>query len=194
MPAPTANEIKTQIKTLLTPVIGTALTRKVKLFDYLALAFKPAEGEDPAILRSPLDKATTTGGGSIDRVNCLMISEAGFIQAKQPQKEDFTRLITQPRGRNIITRDFYLTYFYQFGNASENQFSSNLELTRVTINDAPKLGFEVADIGPAGTGEWIEGHDLLQTPKGAMYVDMFGTTALHVAESSLTVRLLEALG
>lgn len=194
MPAPTASEIKTQVKTLLTPIIGTALTRKVKIFDYLALAFKPAEGEDPAILRSPLDDATTSGGSGVKRVNCLMISEAGFIQTKQPQKEDFTRLITLPRGRNIVTRDFYLTYFYQFGAASENQFSSNLELTRVTINDAPKLGFDVADIGPAGLGEWIEGHDLLQTPKGAMYVDFFGTTALHVAESNLTVRLLEALG
>ena len=189
MPPPTANEIKTQLKTLLDPVIGTALTKKVKILDYLALAFKPPEGTDPAILRSPLDDAVTQGGASLKRVNCLMISEAGFIQAKQPQKEDFTRLIKVPRGRNIITRDLYVTYFYQFGAASENTFSTNLELIRTTLNDNQKLRFTVP-----GVGEWVEGHDMLQTPRGAMYVDMFGTTALHVAESNLTVRLLEALG
>jgi hypothetical protein len=182
-----------QLKTLLTPVIGTALTKKVKLFDYLALAFKPAEGEDPAILRSPMDSATTQGGKTVNRVNCLMISEAGFTQAKAPVKEDRTRLITSPRGRNIITRELFITYFYQFGQESEIVFSTNLELIRTTINDAPKLGFDVLGT-PAGMGEWIEGHDMLQTPKGAMYVDMFGTAALHVAESSLTVRLIEALG
>lgn len=194
MPPPTANDIKTQLKTLLTPVIGTSGTKKVKIFDYLALAFKPAEDEDPAILRSPMDDATTVGGAGIKRVNCLMVSEAGFTQTKTPQKEDFTRLITTPRGKNIVVRQFFVTYFYQFGGASENTFSTNLELIRTAINDAPKLGFEVADAGPAGAGEWVEGHDLLQTPKGAMYVDQFGTTALHVAESELTVRLIEGLG
>lgn len=194
MPAPTANQLKTQIKTLLTPIIGTTGTRKVKIFDYLALAFKPADDEDPAILRSSMDDATTSTGSSIKRVNCLMISEAGFTQSKQPQKEDFTRLITQPRGKNIISRPLFVTYFYQWGAASENQFSDNLELIRTTLNDNPKLGFDVADTGPAGTGEWIEGHDLLQVPKAAMYVDFFGTTALHVAEGELTVRVIEGLG
>jgi hypothetical protein len=193
MLAPTANEIKTQIKTLLTPVIATSGTRKVKIFDYMALAFKPPEGEDPTILRSPLDTATLQGGGTVNRVNCLMISEAGFTQAKVPQKEDYTRLITQPRGKNIIMRQLFLTYFYQFGTASENVFSGNVELVRVTINRVPKLGFEVMG-NPTDSGEWIEGHDLLQVPNGAMYVDFFGTTALHVAEGSLTVRLIEGLG
>ena len=188
--APTANDIKTQLKTLLSPIIGTALTRKVLIFDYLALAFKPAEGEDPAILRSPLDDATIRVGLTIKRVNCLMISEAGFTEAKVPQKEDFTRLITQPRGKNTISRRFFLTYFYQFGTASENQFSSNVELIRTTVNDAPKLGFAV--MGTNDSGKWIEGHDLLQAPD--MYVDYFGTTALHVAEMNLTVRVIEGLG
>lgn len=191
MSAPTANDIKTQLKTLLLPVIGTALTKKVLIFDYLALAFKPPEREDPAILRSPLDDATIQGTGGVTkmvkRVNCLMISESGFTQAKVPVKEDFTRLITQPRGKNIITRRFFVTYFYQFGQSSENTFSTNLELVRTTINDAPKLGFTVP-----GVGEWVEGHDMIQAP--LMYVDQFGTTALHVAEGSLTVRLIEGLG
>lgn len=193
MPAPTANDLKTQLKTLLTPVVGTSGTKKTKIFDYLALAFKPAEGEDPAILRSPLDDATVVGGATFKRVNCLMISEAGFTQVKVPQREDSTRLITQPRGRNTITRTLYLTYFYQFGAASENVFSANVEAVRAALNDAPKLGFAVGG-SPPGTGEWVEGHDLLQVPNNAMYVDFFGTTAVHVAEGSLTVRLIEGLG
>lgn len=189
MPPPTANEIKTQLKTLLDPIIGTALTKKVRIFDYLALAFKPPEGEDPTILMSSLDPVTLQSGSTTTRVNCLMISESGFIQAKVPVKEDFTRLIKSSRGKNIITRDLYVTYLYQFGAASENTFSTNLELIRTTLNDNQKLGFIVP-----GVGEWVEGHDMLQVPKGAMYVDQFGTRACHVAEGSLTVRLLEALG
>lgn len=191
MPAPIANEIKTQLKTLLTPVIGTSGTKKVKIFDYLALAFKPPEGEDPTILRSSMDSATVQGGGTIQRVNCLMISESGLTQAKVPQKEDQTRLITAPRGKNIITRRLFLTYFYQFGAASENVFSDNVELIRTTLNDNPKLGFAVGGV-PAGAGEFIEGHDLLQMLP--MYVDFFGTAALHVGEGSLSVRLIEGLG
>lgn len=182
-----------QLKTLLTPVIGTALTKKVLIFDYLALAFKPPEGEDPTILMSPIDPVTLQGGSQTTRVNCLMISESGFTQAKVPAKEDHTRLITRPRGKNVITRQFFVTYFYQFGASSENVFSANLELIRTTINDAPKLGFAVAG-SPTGSGEWVEGHDLLQVPNGAMYVDQFGTRGCHVAEGTLTVRLLEGLG
>lgn len=191
MPPPTANEIKTQIKTLLTPVIGTALTRKVKLFDYLALAFKSEEGTEVAILRSPLDTATITGGGTIQRVNCLMISEESFVQVLQPPKRDSTLLITTPRGRAQIDRRFRLTYFYQFGEGSENQFSSNVELIRTTINDAPKLGFDVADTGPAGQGEYVS-HEGLQMQ--AMEPEMFGAVVVHVGFGLLTVRVNEGLG
>jgi hypothetical protein len=187
MSAPTANQIKTQLKTLLTPVIGTAQTKKTKIFDYLALAFKSEEGTEVAILRSSMDPATTSAGKTIERVNCLMISEESFGQAKVPAKEDFTRLIIQPRGKNIISRRFRLTYFYQFGDSSENTFSTNVELIRTTLNDAPKLGFTVP-----GVGEWIEGHDLLQVP--TMEPDNFGTTVVHVGFGLLTVRLIEALG
>lgn len=191
MPPPTANEIKTQIKTLLTPVIGTSGTRKVKLFDYLALAFKSEEGTEVAILRSPLDTATITGGGTIQRVNCLMISEESFVQVLQPPKRDSTLLITTPRGRAQIDRRFRLTYFYQFGEGSENQFSSNVELIRTTINDAPKLGFEVADAGPVGLGEYIS-HEGLQMQ--AMEPDNFGAVVVHVGFGLLTVRVNEGLG
>lgn len=191
MPAPTANEIKTQIKTLLTPVIGTSGTRKVKLFDYMALAFKSEEGTEVAILRSPLDTATTAGGTPIQRVNCLMISEESFTQTLAPAKRDSTLLITSPRGVTNLTRRFRLTYFYQFGEGSENQFSSNVELIRTTLNDAPKLGFAVADDGPAGQGEWIS-HDGLQMQ--AMEPEHFGTTVVHVGFGLLTVKLIEALG
>lgn len=189
--APTANEIKTQIKTLLTPVIGTSGTKKVKIFDYMALAFKSEEGTEVAILRSSLDSATLSGGTTIQRVNCLMISEANFSQAKVPVKPDSTLLLTQPRGRNTITRQFRLTYWYQFGQDSENTFSTNVELIRTTINDAPKLGFEVADIGPSGQGEYIT-HDGLQMQ--SMEPDNFGTVVVHVGFGLLTVRLIEGLG
>jgi hypothetical protein len=185
--APSANEIKSQLKTLLTPVIGTAQTKKVKIFDYLALAFKSEEGTEVGILRSPLDVTRLVSGGTIQRVNCLMISEASLSQAKVPAREDSTRLITTPRGRNIISRQFRLTYFYQFGDSSENVFSDNVELIRTTLNDNPKLGFAVP-----GAGEWIEGHDELQMP--ALDPDNFGTTVVHVGFGLLTVRLIEALG
>lgn len=194
MPAPTANEIKTQVKTLLTPVIGTALTRKVKIFDYMALGFKSEEGTEVAILRSPMDDAViqgTTGAQSVKRVNCLMISEESFVQVLQPPKRDSTLLITTPQGRVQIDRRFRLTYFYQFGEGSENQFSSNVELIRTTINDAPKLGFDVADAGPAGTGEFVS-HEGLQTQ--AMEPDNFGAVVVHVGFGLLTVRVNEGLG
>jgi hypothetical protein len=186
--APTANQIKTQLKTLLTPVIGTSNTKKVKIFDYLALAFKSEEGTEVAILRSSMDDAMIQGTSTmIKRVNCLMISEASLGQAKVPVKEDSTRLITTPRGKNIVSRHFRLTYFYQFGDSSENTFSTNIELIRTTLNANQKLGFAVP-----GVGEWVEGHDELQMP--AMDPDNFGTTVVHVGFGLLTVRLIEALG
>lgn len=192
--APTANEIKTQLKTLLTPVIGTVGTRKVKIFDYLALAFKSEEGTEVAILRSPMDDATvqgTTGTTQIKRVNCLMISEESFTQTLLPPRRDSTLLITTPRGKADLARRFRLTYWYQFGANSENQFSDNVELIRTTINDAPKLGFDVADAGPAGKGEHVS-HEGLQMQ--AMEPDNFGPVVVHVGFGLLTVRVIEGLG
>lgn len=191
MPPPTANEIKTQLKALLTPVIGTALTGKVKIFDYLALAFKSESGEEVAILRSPLDEATTSTGAKIKRVNCLMISEESFAQVITPAKRDSTLLLTQPRGRVDIGRRFRLTYFYQFGDSSENTFSDNVELIRTTINGAPKLGFEVMNAGVAGPGQHVV-HDGLQMQ--SMEPDNFGDVVVHVGFGLLTVRLIEGLG
>lgn len=189
--APTANEIKSQIKTLLTPIIGTSGTKKVKIFDYMALAFKSEEGTEVAILRSPLDVATLSGGGTVNRVNCLMISEQSLGQLIEPAKRDSTLLLTQPRGKNTITRQFRLTYWYQFGQDSENTFSTNIELIRTTLNDAPKLGFEVADTGPSGKGEYVT-HDGLQMQ--SMQPDNFGAVVVHVGLGLLTVRLIEGLG
>ena len=191
MAAPTANQIKTQLKTLLTPVIGTSGTKKVKIFDYMALAFKSESGEEIAILRSPLDTATTTGGKTIERVNCLMISEESFSQVLEPPKRDSTLLLTQPRGRVVISRRFRLTYFYQFGESSENTFSTNVELIRTTINNLPKLGFAVADTGPADVGEHVS-HEGLQMQ--AMEPDNFGTVVVHVGFGLLTVKVIEGLG
>lgn len=191
MPAPTANEIKAQIKALLTPVIGTSGTKKAKIIDYLALAFKPGEGEDPTVLRSDLDTVTLADTSTTQRINCLMISEEMFGQNAAPSED--TRRITEARGKNIITRRFRLTYFYQFGQASENVFSTNVELIRTTLNSNPKLGFATVTAGGlADKGEFIEGHDKLQVP--LMAPDAFGDVIVHVAEGTLTVRLIEPLG
>lgn len=191
MPAPTANDIKTQIKSLLTPIIGTSGTRKTKIFDYMALAFKSEEGEEVGILRSSLDSTTTAGGKTIQRVNCLMISEESFTQTLTPARRDSTLLRTQAQGKSEIQRRFRLTYFYQFGANSENTFSDNVELIRTTLNGAPKLGFAVADSGPAGEGEFVS-HDGLQMQ--AMEPEHFGETVVHVGFGLLTVRLIEGLG
>lgn len=191
MSAPTANQIKTQLKTLLSPVIGTALTKKVKIFDYMALAFKSEEGTEVDILRSPLDTTTTVSGTVIQRVNCLMITEQSFSQVIEPLKRDSTLLLTQPRGRATITRQFRLTYFYQFGESSENVFSTNVELIRTMLNDSPRLGFPVADTGPAGQGESIT-HEGLQMQ--SMEPDNFGKTLVHVGFGLLTVKVIEGLG
>ena len=96
--APTANELTAQLVTLFTPVIGTALTKKAKILDYLPLAFLVADHEDTTALRSALDTQTLTNGTK-QRVNCLLVSASpGFSQA--PPQRDSTRLITDPRGRN----------------------------------------------------------------------------------------------
>jgi hypothetical protein len=188
VPPPTANEIKAQIKSLLTTPLATG--KKAKIIDYLALAFKPNEGEDPTVLRSTADPVALASGSTVNRVNCLMISEDGFAQA--PAQHDPTRAITSPQGRNLITRRFRLTYFYQFGAASENVFSTNVEVIRTTVNSNPKLGFETVTEGIAGQGAFVHSHDGLQV--GIMAPDAFGDTIVHVAEGVLTVRVIEPLG
>lgn len=186
---PSANDIKNQLKTLLDPVIGTSLTKRSLIIPYMAIAFKPAEGEDPTVLRSTLDPVTLASGNTINRINCLMISEAGFTQA--PPQQDATRMIETPRAKNMVTREFRLTYFYQFGVASENTFSTNIEVIRTTINDEPKLGFATVTGGLAGQGAYIHNHDALQMP--VMLPDAFGDTIVHVAEGTLIVRVLDPL-
>lgn len=187
MPPPTANEIKAQLKTLLTPVIATSGTKKAKIIDHLAFAFRADSGEDPSNLRSDLDTVLIEGGGTIQRINCLMISEEAFGQSPPP--DDDVRSLTQARGKNVITRRFRLTYFYQMGEGSENVASTNVELIRTTINSSPKLGFALQTGLKAGPAQFIEGHDKIQMPSFAP--DAFGMALVHVAEMLLTVRLIE---
>lgn len=189
MPPPTANEIKTQLATLLTPVIATSLTKKAKIIDQLAFAFRADSGEDPSNLRSDLDTVSIEGGGTIQRINCLMISEDSFSQTPPPA--DDVRSLTQARGRNRITRRFRLTYFYQMGEGSENVASTNVELIRTTVNSSPKLGFATVVNMKAGPAEFIEGHNKIQMPSFAP--DAFGMVLAHVAEMLLTLRLIEPL-
>jgi hypothetical protein len=185
---PTANQIKTQLIALLTPVIGTSGTKKAKILDYLPLAYLLSEGEDPTVLRSPLDIATLTNGTE-QRVNCLMITELGFDQS--PAQQDATRMITTPRGQNIITRRFGLAYAYQFGAGSEAVFSTNVEVIRTTLNANPKLGFAVTAVGVAGQGAFIKDHGGLQMP--AMLPAPLSGVICHSAEGTLAVRVIEPL-
>jgi hypothetical protein len=186
---PTANQIKTQLIALFTPVIGTSGTKKAKILDYLPLAYLLPEGEDPTVLRSSLDIATLVGGSTEQRVNCLMITELGFDQS--PAQQDATRMITTPRGQNIITRRFGLAYVYQFGNGSEAVFSTNVEVMRTTLNDNPKLGFAVTAAGIAGQGAFIKDHGGLQTP--TMLPTPLSGVICHSAEATLAVRVIEPL-
>lgn len=190
MPPPTPNEIRVQLKTLLTPVIATSATKKAKIIEYLAWAFREGSGEDPTNLRSELDPvAYLEGGGVEDRINCLMISERGFTQSMGVR--DSSRTETQPRGCNIITRRFGFAYFYQFGEASELTFSDNVELIRTTLNDNPTLGFELVTADHHdGLGRFIDGHGGLQVPD--MPLEPFGILA-HVMVADLEVRVIEPM-
>lgn len=187
---PTANEIKTQLVTLLTPVIGTALTKKVKILEELPLAFLVPDHEDISVLRSSLDTVILESGQVEKRVNCLMISEQGFSQG--PPQRDSTLNEIRPRGKNVVTRQLYVAYVYQFGNGSEAVFSDNLELMRTTINDNPKLGFAPVTAGVAGQGAYIQSHGGLQMP--SMLPAPFSGTICHVAEGLLTVSVIDPLG
>jgi hypothetical protein len=187
---PTANDITAQIKALFTPIIGTALTKKAKILDYLPLAFLVADHEDTTALQSPLDVQTLTSGTK-RRINCLLISASpGFSQA--PPQRDATRLITDPRGRNIVTRRLAVIYLLEFGEGSEAIFNTNVELIRTTLNDHPKLGFATMTAGLAGKGAYIEGHDGWQVPSALP--QPFPGTIVHVADGTLTVRVMEPLG
>lgn len=190
MPTPTGNEIKTQIKTLLAPVLSTAATKKAKIIDFLAYAYRPESGADPTNLRSELDPVTLPeGGGVVDRINCLMISEGGFSQSAPPP--DDTRLIRTARGKNTLSRTLFLTYFYQFGDESELTFSDNVDLIRRTLNLNPKLGFAELSGMIAGPAQFIENHDKWQVPE--FPVLKLGTTWAHVADGPLVVRVMEPL-
>lgn len=198
MSGPTANEIKAQLKTLLTPVIGTSGTYKTTIFDYSPVAFKPDEQEDPEVLRSSLDTATTAGGETIKRVNCVIITEDGFTQ-ELPWK-DMTLTETRPKGKVTITRKFLITSIYQFGKVAQNDpnttesekvHSAINEVVRTTLNQNPKLGF--ATIGPggiAGPGARVA-HQGLQDPNPMF--DAFGGVICHVSVMPLIVKVIEAL-
>lgn len=188
---PTANEIKTQLIALLTPIIGTSGTKKAKLLDYLPLAYMVAEGEDATVLKSDLDIATLASGQTDKRVNCLMVTELTFEQA--PAQSDSTRGITWQRGKNIITRRFGLAYVYQFGAGSEAVFSTNVEAIRTTLNANPKLGFPPVTATLAGQGAYIESHSGLQMATPMTPIPCSGIIC-HSGEGTLTVKVIEPLG
>jgi len=190
MPPPTPNEIRTQIKALLTPVIATSTTKKAKIIEYLAWAFREGSGEDPSNLRSELDPVPLLeGGGVIDRVNCLMFSDGPFTQ-ELPEPPSDPR-ITTPRGRAMVTRRIRFAYFYQFGEESELTFSDNVEVIRRTLNVNPKLGFATVVDYKAGPAQFIDGHNGLQL--AATPLEAFGNTLCHVAVGDLEVRVIDPL-
>lgn len=191
MPPPTPNEIRAQIKALLEPVIATAATRKAKIIEYLAWAFKEGSGEDPTNLRSELDPTPMLeGAGVIDRVNCLMLSDGAFGQVLPPPPTDPRE--TRPRGKNALTRRVRFAYFYQFGEGSELVFSDNVEVIRTTVNDNPKLGFTVLIGQNAGPAQFIKGHKGLQPPVDPL-LEAYGDALCHVMLMNLEIELIEPL-
>lgn len=196
---PTANQICEQLKTLLTPVIGTAETFKTVIFDDSPLAFRPEEPEDTTVLQSPLDTATLSGGEQIKRVNCVIITDDGFTQ--EASFKDATRMETRPKGQVTVTRRFLITTIYQFGKVALNDpntttsgkvHSAINEAVRTTLNNNPKLGFAVIGAGGiAGPGAHVS-HEGLQNPEP--FWDSFGGVVCHVSVMPLTVKVIEALG
>lgn len=193
---PNANEIKLQLATLLTPVIGTAATFKTKIIDTMQFPFGPAGGKDPTALRSDLDEVVLfEGEGVKQRINCLMITEAGFTQSLPPK--DSTLLLTQARGRKTITRRFRLTFFYEVSDSadedSESEASAIIEASRVALNRNPKLGFATTiTVGVDyhdGPAKFIEGHDGLQMTD--FLPESFGAPMAHVGYCNLSVRMFE---
>jgi hypothetical protein len=190
MPPPTPNEIRAQLKTLLTPVIATSETKRAKIIEYLAWAFREGGGEDPTNLRSELDPvALIEGGGVIDRINCLMMSDGPFTQGLSEPPSDPRE--TRPRGRATIIRRVRFAYFYQFGEGSELTFSDNVELIRRTLNANPKLGFAALTGQTAGPAQFVHGHRGLQLT--VVPLEAFGNTLAHVAIGDLDIEVWEPL-
>lgn len=190
MPPPTANEIKSQLATLLTPVIGTAATKKTKIIDTMQFPF--GVGKDPTALRSDLDEVVLfEGEGVKQRINCLMITEAGFSQSPPPH--DSTLLLTQARGKKTITRRFRLTFFYEVSDDpdedSEGEASAIIEVSRKELNRNPKLGFAVQDGLIAGPAQFVEGHNGLQMTD--FLPETFGMAMAHVGYCNLSVVTFE---
>lgn len=187
---PDANEIKAQLGVLMTAAIGTAATKKTKIIDTMQFPFVPVGGKDPTALRSELDEVVLfEGEGVKQRINCLMITEAGFGQSPPPQ--DSTLLLTQARGRKTITRRFRLTFFYEVSDqpGSEDDASAIIEVARVTLNQNPKLGFAAVVDYEAGPAQFVEGHDGLQMTD--FLPESFGTPMAHVGYCNLSVRVFE---
>lgn len=190
MPPPTANEIKSQLGVLLTTAIGTAATFKTKIIDTMQFPF--GVGKDPTALRSQLDEVVLfEGEGVKQRINCLMITEAGFGQSPPPH--DSTLLLTQARGRKTITRRFRLTFFYEVSDQpdedSESEASAIIEASRKYLNQNPKLGFAVVADYKAGPAQFIEGHGGLQMTD--FLPEEFGMAMAHVGYCNLSVDVIE---
>ena len=185
---PDANEIKSQLGVLLTGAIGTTATKKTKIIDTMQFPF--GRGADPTALRSELDEVVLVEGeGTKYRINCLMITEAGFGQSPPPQ--DSTLLLTQARGKKTIIRRFRLTFFYEVSDApgSENEASDIIEVARKHLNRNPKLGFATVVNYEAGPAEFVLGHDGLQMTD--FLPESFGTPMAHVGYCNLSVRVFE---
>jgi len=195
---PTATQIATQIKALLTPVIGTSGTFKTTIFDYSPLAFRPETKEDVTVLQSALDTTTTQDGEEIKRVNCVIITEEGFDQ--ELSFKDASLMETRPKGKNTVTRKFLVTSLYQFGKIalndpntlpSQHVHSAINEAMRTTLNNNPRLGLAVLNGGIAGPGAHVT-HGGLQGEPPA--IDSFAGVDCHVSVMALTVKVIEALG
>lgn len=166
MAAPTDEEIRQRFA----EIAGVAIPQTQVLL-FWALTFEP--GDDMTVLRS-----------SQGRVDTLMISAAGIEQSEPPR--DASRMITTPRGKNVVGRR-YRTWLF---NENETALMAVLEAWRRGINSAGlKLGFDI------GKSEFVESVSRLQVP----LIDNFPTgdavtPVACFAEAYVTVRVIEPQG
>jgi hypothetical protein len=144
--------------------------------------------ENPDSLRSDLDQYTEEIGDETitrGRVNAFIIDEFDFGQTPKPLKDSTGKAIqANIGGKRIITRNFRIFYFYQFGGGGIAQVRRLTEAARLRFNESPFL-----DLPPAKAAFFETVHDGLQLVLSTE--DDFKGTICYVRAFQLTVRINE---
>ncbi len=144
--------------------------------------------ENPDALRSDLDPYETKVQDetiSTGRVNAFIVDEFDFAQTAKPMRDSTGKAIQADiGGKRIVTRNFRIFYFYQFGGGGIAHVRSITEAARLRFNKSPFLDFAPAK------AQFFEGvHDGLQLVLSRE--DDFKGTICYVRAFQLTVRINE---